>query len=303
MPYRTTLDKVKLLLKNNDNKLNGFLLTDKNLYSISHKMTEKEIKDMVGKSLNFINENYDYFKFNPTEIKKGVIYYLSKKEEEYKSLEKFKLINEQIINDKTKKDRISEINKKEKIKLVIFKLDTVLFLYRYNTSKLFEQGFWIKFINKEEPIIEKNNYNILILDKNNPDIIFDLENELALLLNVTQAEYILDINKLFNNSIQQFKNLNLMSINTIDEFLSKINSSSRYTRKLHKIQTEKTYQYFQNNKDKVDEVIAEYKLCVSFDKNTGEIIFDENTEIIDVLRLLSDDYVKRLISDKKDIID
>lgn len=93
-----------------------------------------------------------------------------------------------------------------------------------------------------------------------------------------------------------------MREDTIIDFLNEVSSKNTYMRKLHKIQTTQSYQYFYNNIDRIPEVLRQYELDVNFDVENGQIIFDEETDVGDVLHLFADDYIKRYISERDDVI-
>ena len=176
-----------------------------------------------------------------------------------------------------------------------------MFLYRYNSSSIFKQS-WIAKLNNKMPIVEKNCNKFIILNKTKPDIIFDIKNDIALLTNVIQSEYILSIDQLFMNSIDKFNSLKIISESTENDFIDKVKSSNKFIRKLHKIISEETYKHFENNIDNVKDVIKYYNLDIKLDENSNKILFDENTEINDVLHLLGDDYIRKYISQKDDIL-
>lgn len=93
-----------------------------------------------------------------------------------------------------------------------------------------------------------------------------------------------------------------MQEDTIIDFLNEVSGKNTYMRKLHKIQTTQSYQYFYNNIERVPEVLRQYNLNVNFDEINGQIIFDEDTDVGDVLHLFADDYVRRYISERDDVI-
>ncbi len=140
-----------------------------------------------------------------------------------------------------------------------------------------------------------------------PDVIIDIEKRILFMLNVKQSEFILEINSLFTQSITQvqesLREFNLMKEETIELFINSACGNNTFMRKLHKIQSTESYKYLKNNVDKVPAVIERYNLSVKFDEGIKKIIFNEETEVSDILHLLADDYVQRYISEKDDILD
>lgn len=54
-----------------------------------------------------------------------------------------------------------------------FKKGDFLFLYSYNSEKLFKQG-WKAIFNNDEAVVEKDNNSILVLSKSISDIIIKI---------------------------------------------------------------------------------------------------------------------------------
>ena len=61
-------------------------------------------------------------------------------------------------------------------------------------------------------------------------------------------------------------------------------------------------QYFHQNIDIIPEILNQYGLNINFDEQNGQIVFDEETDVGDVLHLFADDYVRRHISRRDDVI-
>lgn len=303
MPYNNSLTVLRNELENNQNGLCLYLKTDTNIYSFRSLLTNEQQIDILNPINIYLNEK-EYEKYDSLERRVNVIYYITEHDQEFQSLNNIIEMNNQIINNDVNIATIKSIDH-EKIKIIIFKKGNFLFLYRYNTSKLFKQGWTARF-NNEEAVVEKENESILVLSKSIPDIIWDTKENILFILNVTQAEYILEIDQLFrgtiNNVSTHLKNFNLMREDTIIDFLNEVSSKNTYMRKLHKIQTTQSYQYFYNNIDRIPEVLRQYELDVNFDVENGQIIFDEETDVGDVLHLFADDYIKRYISERDDVI-
>ena len=303
MPYNNSLTVLKNELENTQNGLCLYLKTDTNIYSFRSLLTNEQQIDILNPINIYLNEK-EYEKYDSLERRVNVIYYITEQDQEFQSLNNIIEMNNQIINNDVNIATIKSIDH-EKIKIIIFKKGDFLFLYRYNTSKLFRQGWRARF-NNEEAVVEKENESILVLSKSIPDIIWDTKENILFILNVTQAEYILEIDQLFRGTIDNvsihLKNFNLMKEDTIIDFLNKVSSKNTYMRKLHKIQTTQSYQYFHNNIERIPEVLRQYELNVNFDLENGQIIFDEETDVGDVLHLFADDYIKRYISERDDVI-
>lgn len=303
MPYQTSLGELEEELLNNDNHISLFLKTNNNIYSFVSRLTAEEELDIVNPISTFL-DNKDYCEYDALERRPNNIYYITSEMIEYQSLESIIELDQQICAGEVGRATLRSIET-DKVKMVIFKKSNFLFLYKYDSGKLFKQGWKARFTD-DEAVVEKENNSILVLSKTIPDIILDINNSIAFILNVTQAEYILQIESLFRGTLNtvstNLREFNLMQENTIDSFIEEVSSKNNYMRKLHKIQTTQSYQYFQNNINKIPDVLQKYDLNVNFNEEQGYIIFDEETDVGDVLHLFADDYVKRYISERDDVI-
>ncbi|APU60722.1 Kiwa anti-phage protein KwaB-like domain-containing protein [Clostridium botulinum] len=304
MPCKKSLDKLKETLTKDSYELNLFLQTDENIYSFRNDLTKDQRKEFINPIINFIKDK-NICKYDSLDRKAETIYYILKEMDEFKSLELILSLHNQIKSGDCETASIKTIEN-EKIKLAIFKKGDFLLLYRYNASSILKQGIAARFF-PEKAVVEKQNNNLLILSKTIPDIIVDTENNDAFILNMTQAEYILNIMKLFKGTLNvvatNLKEFQLMDIEGIDRFIQLVSEKNGYIRKLHKIQTTESYKHLKTNKNVVPSVLEKYNLNVEFDEKEGEIIFNEDTDITDVLHLLADDYVKRYISKTDDIVE
>ncbi|MBF8982592.1 hypothetical protein IZY60_03475 [Lutibacter sp. B2] len=303
MPYRRTLRELQQQLLNNENDLWLFLQTNNNIYSFRSELTTQQQVDIIHPICDYLNDK-DYNQYDVLERRPNTIYYILNEMQEYQSLNNIVELNQHIESDEVARATIRTIET-DKIKMIIFKKDRFLFLYKYNSGKLFKQGWKARF-NTEDAVVEKEDNDILVLSKTIPDIILDTRENLAFILNVTQAEYILQIDSLFigtlNNVSNNLREFNLMRIDTIERFINEVSGKNNYMRKLHKIQTTQSYQYFYNNITRIPEVLRQYNLNVNFDEQNRWIIFDEETDVGDVLHLFADDYVRRYISERDDVM-
>lgn len=303
MSYRETLNRLENELKNTENNLALFLLTNNNIYSFVSRLTEEQQLDILHPICEFI-ENKEFSKYDATERRPNTVYFINENMIEYQSLNSILEINNQIENGELTRATLRSIET-DKVKMIIFKKGYFLFLYKYNSGKLFKQG-WKAIFDTEEAIVEKDNNSVLVLSKSIPDIILNIRTNVAFILNIIQAEYILEIETLFVSTLNTVSNnlreFNLMRADTIENFINEVSQKNNYMRKLHKIQTTQSYQYFQNNIRSIPEVLGLYNLNVNFDEENGQIIFDDETDIGDVLHLFADDYVKRYISRIDDVI-
>lgn len=303
MPYEVPLQELRTELLNNQNHISLFLRTNNNIYSFVSRLTQEEELEIVSPIYTFL-DNKDYCEYDALERRPNNIYYITSEMIEYQSLNSILKLNQQIVAGEVDRAtlRVIEI---DKVKMVIFKKENFLFLYKYDSGKLFKQGWKAKF-NNEEAVVEKENNSILVLSKTIPDIILDMNKNIAFILNVTQAEYILQIETLFigtlNTVSNNLKEFQLMKEETIENFIEEVSSKNNYMRKLHKIQTTQSYQYFKNNITRIPDVLTKYNLNVNFDEQNGQIIFDNETDVGDVLHLFADDYVKRYISERDDVM-
>ena len=303
MPYRRSLDELREELINEGNELTLFLQTNNNIYSFRSRLSNEQQLEIINPISEAIN-NKEYNQYDTLERRPNTIYYIINDMIEYQSLSNILELNMQIENDEVNRATIRAIET-DKIKMIIFKKGQFIFLYKYNSSKLFKQGWKARFDN-EEAVVERETDNVLILSKLIPDIIIDVQNEVAFILNIVQAEYILDIDRLFTGTLTNFSDnlieFNLMREDTIAEFINQVSGKNNYMRKLHKIQTTQSYQYFHQNIDIIPDVLNQYGLNINFDEQNGQIVFDEETDVGDVLHLFADDYVRRHISRRDDVI-
>lgn len=150
--------------------------------------------------------------------------------------------------------------------------------------------------------------DMLILSKEIPDIIFDVDNEIFFMLNVVQSEYILNLDDLFTNSMniiqQELKKRKIMNDKSFEEFITKVEKNKNHIRRLHKIYVGKLHEYLinglNNNIDKIERIIDKHNVGVNIDKHKKQILVNGDTDITDVLHLLSDDFFTRDISDISD---
>ncbi|MDY2630516.1 MAG: DUF4868 domain-containing protein [Clostridium sp.] len=303
MPYRRSLDELREELINEGNELTLFLQTNNNIYSFRSRLSNEQQLEIINPISEAIN-NKEYNQYDTLERRPNTIYYIINDMIEYQSLGNILELNMQIENDEVNRATLRAIET-DKIKMIIFKKGQFIFLYKYNSSKLFKQGWKARFDN-EEAVVERETDNVLILSKLIPDIIIDVQNEVAFILNIVQAEYILDIDRLFTGTLTNFSDnlraFNLMREDTIAEFINQVSGKNNYMRKLHKIQTTQSYQYFHQNIDIIPDVLNQYGLNINFDEQNGQIVFDEETDVGDVLHLFADDYVRRHISRRDDVI-
>ena len=303
MPYRRSLDELREELINEGNELTLFLQTNNNIYSFRSRLSNRQQLEIINTISEAIN-NKEYNQYDTLERRPNTIYYIINDMIEYQSLGNILELNMQIENDEVNRATLRAIET-DKIKMIIFKKGQFIFLYKYNSSKLFKQGWKARFDN-EEAVVERETDNVLILSKLIPDIIIDVQNEVAFILNIVQAEYILDIDRLFTGTLTNFSDnlraFNLMREDTIAEFINQVSGKNNYMRKLHKIQTTQSYQYFHQNIDIIPDVLNQYGLNINFEEQNGQIVFDEETDVGDVLHLFADDYVRRHISRRDDVI-
>lgn len=302
MPYTNSLDELQRTLVNH-NDLCLFLNTDINIYSFISELDKNQRIDIIKPIETFL-KGKAFCQYDALERRLNTVYYIVSAMTEFESLNYIFEMNEQIRNGNVDQATIRVIEE-DKIKMIIFMKENFMFLYRYNTSKLFGQGWRARFSN-EKAVVEKSNNGLLILSKNIPDIIIDVQGRVAFLMNISQAEYILEIEDLFsvtlNTFSQNLRDFNLMSADTIDNFIERIRLNKSHMRKLHKIQTTGTYEYFVQNINRIPEVIEAYDLNVNFDQENGCVIFSEESSVSDILHLLADDYIIRYISERNDVM-
>lgn len=188
----------------------------------------------------------------------------------------------------------------------MLKYKTYLFIYKYGDGKLLKNKICAN-IFRDKALIKKSDSSLIIFNKLLPDIILDTKRSIAIILNVKAAEFILSIGKLFQKSVNKFKEIEtikaIMDSDSIDVFSQKVMGKNTYLRKLQKIVTSNTYQHFYENLEIINEVIDKFSLNVIFNEKTKQLVVDADTDIVDVLHLLADDYVAKYISKCDDVID
>ena len=200
MPYRNSVEGLQQELMNTNNGLCLFLQTNTNIHSFRSELTEEQQLEILNPIRLYLNDK-EYSQYDTLERRANTIYFITDDMNEYQSFNKIVEINRQIETNNVTVATIRTVDE-EKIKIIIFKKGDFIFLYRYNTSKLFKQGWKARFNNEEAVVVRENN-SILILSKSIPDIILDTRENVALILNVTQAEYILEIEELFRWTMDQ----------------------------------------------------------------------------------------------------
>ena len=156
MPYRRSLDELQNELINEENGLMMFLQTNNNVYSFTSRLNQQQQLDIINPTREAI-AGKDYSRYDALERRPNTIYYISQDMTEYQSVGNILEVNEQLENGEVDRARITTIET-EKIKLILFKKGRFIFLFKYNSGKLFKQG-WKAIFNEEEAIVEYENDN------------------------------------------------------------------------------------------------------------------------------------------------
>lgn len=293
------------VLSNCSDQINIFLETDKEICSLRHELSIEQQLDMTSPILSNIKLK-GFEKYDPLRIKPNIIYYISKDMSEYNSSKHLVDLIQQINANEVIPSKIKSIDKK-KIKNMIYKKGRFILVYKYSLRKVLKDKYFAIFGN-EGTVVERMKQDMLILSKEIPDIIFDVDNEIFFMLNVVQSEYILNLDDLFTNSMniiqQELKKRKIMNDKSFEEFITKVKKNKNHIRRLHKIYVGKLHEYLinglNNNINKIERIIDKHNVGVNIDKHKKQILVNGDTDITDVLHLLSDDFFTRDISDISD---
>ncbi|MBZ6016013.1 MULTISPECIES: DUF4868 domain-containing protein [Leuconostoc] len=225
-----------------------------------------------------------------------------------------KLSNLANLTDKFANSQTTESNifiNHEKIKYFYITVNQVVLVYRYTSKAYLKAQAFLKIKNiefgstKELELVTEEDDRIS-LDKQYPDLVYDISFNRAFLLNSKQAEYIIDLEveitktkKSFPDIQQKNKIFSEDSYTHFEEALNELNKTK--VRKFVKMIENQTYEKFVAHREKATEIKNHYKFTIEFNE-CNEIVFSDETSMEDVLHLLSDDYVQSYLDEEAKVI-
>lgn len=275
-------------LNNSTGNVTNFLETNKSVYVIETDMqTNKEI--FINPAVEILGTQ-KLVEFDVYQNKKDSISYL----EEEEKLSELSTLIKKLDNATSNDNNIFKTG--EKIKYFYIKCDGIIFIYRYTAKAYLKPKAYLKVWDSKELELVTEEENRIALDKQIPDMIFDTDANRAFLFNVTQSEYIIELDVVITKTMKGFNDIQtgnkIFSANSFCEFEKHIEKMSKTTgRKFVKMIENETYQKFVINRDKAESIKEMYELDIDFNDD-NEIDFNENTNVEHILHLLSDDCVQ-----------
>ncbi|AGE29397.1 DUF4868 domain-containing protein [Enterococcus faecium] len=201
---------------------------------------------------------------------------------------------------------------KEKIKYFYIKFQEIVLVYRYTQRAYLKSKAFIKIgknevgHTKELQLVTEEDDRIS-LDKQWPDLVYDMADKRAFLFNSKQSEYIIDLEVEITKTKKSFPDIQKEnaiftegSYPLFEEAISYLNKTK--VRKFVKMIENKTYQKFVDNRDKALGIKQKYNFSIYFNEY-NEIIFNDDTSMEDILHLLSDDYVQSYLDEESMVRD
>ena len=287
--------KSKLLedLSEATTEITYYLETDKNVYTLETNVSQGQ-ETFINPTIDYLR-NMELVKFDVYKSKRDSFEYL----EEEDKIANLKSIAERLNDSRNPEENI--FKNQEKITYFFVKLRNFVMIYRYTSRAYLKSKTVIKVKTKILELVNEEDDRIT-LDKMTPDIIYNIDEEKAFLLNVKQAEYIVDLEVNMTKTQNKFPEIqskvNIFTADSFEKFQVCIQEQNKSTiRKFVKMIENKTYQKFVDNRSNALEIKTMFEMTIEFNSE-NHIIFDDETSIDDVLHLLSDDYVQSYL-DKK----
>lgn len=281
--------KSKLLedLSEATTEITYYLETDKNVYTLETNVSQGQ-ETFINPTIDYLR-NMELVKFDVYKSKRDSFEYL----EEEDKIANLKLIAERLNDSRNPEENI--FKNQEKITYFFVKLRNFVMIYRYTSRAYLKSKTVIKVKTKILELVNEEDDRIT-LDKMTPDIIYNIDEEKAFLLNVKQAEYIVDLEVNMTKTQEKFPEIqskvNIFTADSFEKFQERIKEQNKsIIRKIVKMIEYETYQKFVDNRSNALEIKEMFKMTIEFDSE-NQIIFDDETSIDDVLHLLSDDYVQ-----------
>ncbi|GFH43361.1 hypothetical protein Hs30E_19120 [Lactococcus hodotermopsidis] len=285
--------------------ITDYLETDKNVYRIETNVeTNKTI--FVNPTIESLN-NQELVNFDIYQDKKDTISLIT---------DENKLSNLIELESKFNDSQTTETNifkNKEKIKYFYLKLNNIILVYRYTSRAYLKAKAFLKIRQtvelgqtKELELITEEDDRIT-LDKQSPDLIFDMDMKQAFLLNVKQSEYIIDLEVAIDKLREKFPDIQkenrIFSKDSFELFEKKISSLNKTRiRKFVKMIEEEKYHKFVEHRNQAVKIKERYSLTIEFN-DCNEIVFGPDTSIEDILHLLADDYVQSYLDEESRVVD
>ena len=281
--------KSKLLedLSEATTEITYYLETDKNVYTLETNVSQGQ-ETFINPTIDYLR-NMELVKFDVYKSKRDSFEYL----EEEDKIANLKSIAERLNDSRNPEENI--FKNQEKITYFFVKLRNFVMIYRYTSRAYLKSKTVIKVKTKILELVNEEDDRIT-LDKMTPDIIYNIDEEKAFLLNVKQAEYIVDLEVNMTKTQEKFPEIqskvNIFTADSFEKFQERIKEQNKsIIRKIVKMIEYETYQKFVDNRSNALEIKEMFKMTIEFDSE-NQIIFDDETSIDDVLHLLSDDYVQ-----------
>ena len=281
--------KSKLLedLSEATTEITYYLETDKNVYTLETNVSQGQ-ETFINPTIDYLR-NMELVKFDVYKSKRDSFEYL----EEEDKIANLKSIAERLNDSRNPEENI--FKNQEKITYFFVKLRNFVMIYRYTSRAYLKSKTVIKVKTKILELVNEEDDRIT-LDKMTPDIIYNIDEEKAFLLNVKQAEYIVDLEVNMTKTQEKFPEIqskvNIFTADSFEKFQERIKEQNKsIIRKIVKMIEYETYQKFVDNRSNALEIKEMFKMTIEFDSE-DQIIFDDETSIDDVLHLLSDDYVQ-----------
>ena len=299
---------------NSNIKFDFFIKTNKNFVMIENKLKMEDLKKMFLEPIkNFLKETEAEFhdpisgNSNGVEIEKigdtnfEIMEVLRNSVSAnydasiFKSVSDFKWMALRINSD----DDISL-----KSIFLIYKQRAIKKVTMTSGLKILTQGNERPLLIKDVPID-----GVYLTNDNFPDLIYALSNEadesFFCLLSRNQAEYLLDIEKIFKGLVENVKNTMedekiFLDIGHIEDFLNEMKSKKSTYRKLVKMARQNAFKTYKENILSVPKVIEEFELNIKFDTENNTIDLEKSSKE-DILHLIADDYVLKYLSGRKEI--
>lgn len=281
--------KAKLLssLSTSTTEITYFLETDKNVYTLETSISQGQ-ETFIGPTIDYL-KSMELVKFDVYKSKRDSFDYL----EDEDKIGNLKLITERLNESRNPEENI--FKNREKIKYFYVKIKNFVMIYRYTSKAYIKSEVFVVVKTKNLELISEEDDRIT-LDKQTPDIIYSIDEQKAFLLNVKQAEYIVDLEVNMTKTQNKFPEIqskvNIFTADSFEKFQERIQEQNKsIIRKFVKMIENETYQKFVDNRSNALEIKKMFEMTIEFDSE-NHIIFDDETSIDDVLHLLSDDYVQ-----------
>ena len=276
-----------LSLSTSTTEITYFLETDRNVYALETSISQGQ-ETFISPTVDYLKSK-KLVKFDVYNSKRDSFDYL----EEEEKIENLKLIAERLNESRNPEDNI--FKNREKIKYFYVKIQNFVMIYRYTSKAYIKSKTVIKVKTRNLELVNEEE-DRSTLDKMIPDIIYNIDEEKAFLLNVKQAEYIVDLEVNMTKTQNKFPEIqskvNIFTADSFEKFQVCIQEQNKSTiRKFVKMIENKTYQKFVDNRSNALEIKTMFEMTIEFNSE-NHIIFDDETSIDDVLHLLSDDYVQ-----------